>query len=137
MLLPRDLLYPQFILKKVFRKDGPPLGVEFYSLPSQAFCHCKDSEDSHPADDECRRGSTKRAKVSDLTTIDSKNNGNDCGQVRKHGIGKGLMTVSRIVNPEGGDIPTGIDFSNQQIVPPQTSSSAWRTNHLATKGCCH
>lgn len=76
-------------------------------------------------------------QVSDLTTIDSKNNGNDCGQVRKHGIGKGLMTVSRIVNPEGGDIPTGIDFSNQQIVPPQTSSSAWRTNHLATKGCCH
>ena len=41
MLLPQDLLSPQYILKKVFRKDGPPLGVEFDTLPSQAFCHCK------------------------------------------------------------------------------------------------
>lgn len=41
MLLLQDLSSPQYILKKVFRKDGPPLGVEFDSLPSQAFCHCK------------------------------------------------------------------------------------------------
>ena len=30
-----------FILKKVFRKDGPPLGVEFDSLSSLAFLHSK------------------------------------------------------------------------------------------------
>lgn len=41
MLLPQDLLSPQYILKKVFRKDGPPLGVEFDSLPSESFSHCK------------------------------------------------------------------------------------------------
>ena len=41
MLLPQDLLSPQYILKKVFRKDGPPLGVKFDSLPSQAFFNCK------------------------------------------------------------------------------------------------
>lgn len=40
VLLPQDLLSPQYILSKVFRKDGPPLGVEFDSLPFQAF-HCK------------------------------------------------------------------------------------------------
>ncbi|KAM7532223.1 hypothetical protein LguiB_035633 [Lonicera macranthoides] len=32
-----DLLSPDLILKKVFQKDGPPLGVEFDSLPCQAF----------------------------------------------------------------------------------------------------
>lgn len=37
----QDLLTPNYILKKVFRKDGPPLGVEFDSLPSQAFFRCK------------------------------------------------------------------------------------------------
>ncbi|XWS75947.1 hypothetical protein CRYUN_Cryun01aG0135400 [Craigia yunnanensis] len=127
MLLPHDLFSPQYILKKVFRKDGPPLGVEFDSLPSQAFCHCKGSKDSHPADQECQRGATKRRKVSELTTIDYQNNGNENAPVKKHGIGKGLMTVWRVVNPEGGDIPTGVDFSNRQIVaPPQTSSPAVR-----------
>lgn len=35
------LLSPDCILKKVFRKDGPPLGIEFDSLPSHAFEYCK------------------------------------------------------------------------------------------------
>ncbi|XP_022771611.1 homeobox-DDT domain protein RLT3-like isoform X4 [Durio zibethinus] len=127
MLLPQDLFSPQYILKKVFRKDGPPLGVEFDSLPSQAFCHCQGSKDSHPADQECQRGATKRRKVPELTTIDYQNNGNRSAPVKKHGIGKGLMTVWRVVNPEGGDLPTGVGFSNSQIVaPPQTSSLAVR-----------
>ncbi|XWS36650.1 hypothetical protein CRYUN_Cryun20dG0103400 [Craigia yunnanensis] len=127
MLLPQDLLSPQYILKKVFRKDGPPLGVKFDSLPSQAFFNCKGSKDAHPADQECQRGATKRRKVSELTNIDYQNNSNESAPMKKHGIGKGLMTVWRVVNPEGGDIPTGVDFSNRQIVaPPQTSSPAVR-----------
>lgn len=36
IFLLQDLLTPDYILKKVFRKDGPPLGVEFDSLPSGA-----------------------------------------------------------------------------------------------------
>ena len=28
---------PDYLLKKVFRKDGPPLGVEFDGLPSRAL----------------------------------------------------------------------------------------------------
>ncbi|XP_021300642.1 homeobox-DDT domain protein RLT3 isoform X1 [Herrania umbratica] len=127
MLLPQDLLSTQYILKKVFRKDGPPLGVEFDSLPSQAFCHCKGSKNSHPADQEYERGATRRRTVSELTTIDYQNNCNESAPVKKHGIGKGLMTVWRVVNPEGGDIPTGVDFPNKQIVaPPQTSSPVVR-----------
>lgn len=40
-LLQDFLRSPEDILKKIFRKDGPPLGVEFDSLPSRAFRHCK------------------------------------------------------------------------------------------------
>ncbi|XVE72619.1 hypothetical protein DITRI_Ditri11bG0052600 [Diplodiscus trichospermus] len=120
MLLPQDLLSPQYVLKKIFRKDGPALGVEFDSLPSQAFCYWKGCKDSHPADQECQRGAKKRRKVSELATIEYRNNGNGSAPTKKHGMGKGLMTVWRVVNPEGGDIPTGVDFSNQ--ASPQTSS---------------
>lgn len=38
----QDMLFsPDYILKKVFRKDGPVLGVEFDSLPTGAFLHGK------------------------------------------------------------------------------------------------
>ncbi|OMO96861.1 hypothetical protein CCACVL1_04754 [Corchorus capsularis] len=134
MLLPQDLLSPKYILKKVFRKDGPPLGVEFDSLPSQAFCHCKGSKDLHVGDEEYQRGATKRRKVPELTTIDHQSNNNESAPVVKHGIGKGLMTVWRVVNPEGGDIPTGVDFSNCQIVaPPQVSSPVVRKAPVRNK----
>lgn len=33
-------LSSDYILRKVFRKDGPPLGVEFDHLPSHAFRFC-------------------------------------------------------------------------------------------------
>lgn len=33
----QDLFTLGYILSKVFRKDGPPLGVEFDSLPSMRF----------------------------------------------------------------------------------------------------
>lgn len=37
-----DFFTLDYILRKVFRKDGPPLGVEFDALPSGAFSsHCK------------------------------------------------------------------------------------------------
>lgn len=35
----QDILPPDYLLEKVFRKDGPPLGVEFDSLPLGAFSH--------------------------------------------------------------------------------------------------
>lgn len=34
--------------------------------------------------------------------------------VKKHGIGKGLMTVWRAINPDGGDIPTGVNFNERE-----------------------
>lgn len=32
---------------------------------------------------------------------------------KRHGIGKGLMTVWRVANPESQSIPTGVDFVNE------------------------
>lgn len=34
---PQVLFSKEYIIRKVFRKDGPPLGIEFDSLPSNAF----------------------------------------------------------------------------------------------------
>ncbi|XP_039039455.1 homeobox-DDT domain protein RLT3-like [Hibiscus syriacus] len=127
MLLPQDLLPAQYILKKVFRKDGPPLGVEFDSLPSQAFFHYEGSKESHPADQECRRRAAKKGKVFEFTSLDHQNNSNEKAPVKKHGIGKGLMTAWRVVNPKGGKITTGVDFSNREIGAPfQTSPAVQR-----------
>ncbi|KAL4363236.1 hypothetical protein GQ457_04G025600 [Hibiscus cannabinus] len=128
MLLPQDLLPAQYILKKVFRKDGPPLGVGFDSLPSQAFSLCKGSKKSHPADQECERGIAKRRKVFEFSGLDHdhQNNINEKAPVKKHGIGKGLMTVWRVVNPECGNIPTGVDFSNREIGAPSQTRPAMR-----------
>ncbi|KAL0011182.1 hypothetical protein SO802_006290 [Lithocarpus litseifolius] len=38
-ILLQHLFTSDYILKKIFRKEGPPLHVEFDSLPSWAFCH--------------------------------------------------------------------------------------------------
>lgn len=32
---------------------------------------------------------------------------------KKHGMGKGLMTVWQATNPHAGNFPTGIDFANE------------------------
>lgn len=37
----QDLLPSDYILRKIFRKDCPPLGVEFDTLPSRAIHGCK------------------------------------------------------------------------------------------------
>ncbi len=42
---------------------------------------------------------------------------NDGASVKKHGIGKGLMTVWRATNPNGGDFPTGIPCVDREIIP--------------------
>ncbi|KAF2284712.1 hypothetical protein GH714_029486 [Hevea brasiliensis] len=42
---------------------------------------------------------------------------NGGASVKKHGIGKGLMTVWRATNPNGGDFPTGIPCVDREIIP--------------------
>ncbi|KAL6989131.1 hypothetical protein U1Q18_014883 [Sarracenia purpurea var. burkii] len=130
------LLSSDHILKKVFRKDGPPLGVEFDSLPSQAFrCCLKGSKNAHRAcqenqralkrnkgfkicdnsSDENRRA-IKRRKVSKPTLLDYQVCNKKSSPVKKHGMGKGLMTVWRAINPDGGDFPTGVNFNKSESI---------------------
>lgn len=40
---------------------------------------------------------------------------------KKHGMGKGLMTVWRAINPNGGKLPTGIDFTHRPQRPTPVS----------------
>ncbi|XP_043705835.1 homeobox-DDT domain protein RLT3 isoform X2 [Telopea speciosissima] len=110
----QDMLPPDYILKKVFRKDGPPLGVEFDTPPSGAFTRRRDARNSIPACQDSQKA-PKGGKVSKPSIADSQVCKNKSLPVKKHGIGKGLMTVWRATNPDAGDFPTGLNFSSEAI----------------------
>uniref|UniRef100_A0A2N9IPY1 Homeobox domain-containing protein n=1 Tax=Fagus sylvatica TaxID=28930 RepID=A0A2N9IPY1_FAGSY len=143
ILLLQNFFTPDYILKKVFRKDGPPLGVQFDSLPSPSIFSPKDPKKSHPSCQDNQRAG-KRSKVSEhaivshqvsnKTSTPMKKHGIGKGLMtlaKKHGIGKGLMTAWRATNPDGGDIPTGIDFADREVVSvSQISTSTARKKPL-------
>ncbi|PWA91394.1 DDT domain-containing protein [Artemisia annua] len=93
-----DLLPADYIITKVLRKDGPPLGVEFDTLPEHAFrfCNHKVSKKSHRVCQEKQRA-FKRQKTSKPTIIENQITPRDSASV-KHGVGKGLMAVRRLTN---------------------------------------
>lgn len=103
----QDLLTPDYILKKVFRKDGPPLGVEFDSLPSRESPHFRDFRNSRQVGHEYQRPAKKR-KVLKPAVSDHQDCSKNSAPMKKHGIGKGLMTVwkatrRRALKPAGLD----------------------------------
>nr|XP_010932083.1 homeobox-DDT domain protein RLT3 [Elaeis guineensis] len=111
------LFSKDYILKKVFRKDGPPLGAEFDPPGNVLSCHtgsrkgqnlqsCRDSERS-----------LKKRKVLESPMLDPITSRERNVLERKFGIGKGLMTVWHATNSGSGKFPTGIDFVN--------GSAAW------------
>ncbi|CAM8914877.1 unnamed protein product [Rhodiola kirilowii] len=102
---------PDYIIRKILRKDGPPLGVEFNSIPDRSS---SERPASHFASQEAQ-GAPKRRKVLKHQVC----NGRDV-PVPTHGIGKGLMTVWRVANPNAGDYPTGVGFDD--AVPLLASS---------------
>ncbi|KAM7263053.1 hypothetical protein ACFE04_000736 [Oxalis oulophora] len=80
----QKLLHPDYILAKIFRKDGPPLGVEFDTLPFQASkCFRK-----APRSLQDSERVTKKRKVSNHTDVNGR------AASKKHGIGKGLLTAN-------------------------------------------
>ncbi|KAI3799579.1 hypothetical protein L1987_34878 [Smallanthus sonchifolius] len=140
-----DLLTPEFILRKTFRKDGPPVGVEFDDLPSHAFrfCNLKDSGICHRACQEKQRA-LKRQKTSKPTNVEDQMTPPDSSfkhgmgkglmtvwrltnqednSVMKHGIGKGLMTIQRLTNPDAVNLPACADDDHRACsqFPPSTS----------------
>ncbi|XP_011077227.1 homeobox-DDT domain protein RLT3 isoform X2 [Sesamum indicum] len=86
----QEVLYtPDYILTKFFRKDGPPLGDHFDSLPSNAFS-CGPSKSHH----EDNRNSCKRRKVSMHAILDYQACCENSSPAQRHGIGKGPMTAN-------------------------------------------
>ncbi|XP_077243782.1 homeodomain-like transcriptional regulator [Tasmannia lanceolata] len=138
----QDVLPSDYILKRVFRKDGPPLGVEFDPLPAGAF-----GKRSNHFLTACRdkQRVLERRKVLKLPTLDSpaqqrksapvKKYGMGKGlmtvraqqrkssPVKKYGMGKGLMTVWQATNPNGGTFPTGVNFGVRQASNTSFSST--------------
>ncbi|KAK4431168.1 Homeobox-DDT domain protein RLT3 [Sesamum alatum] len=86
----QEVLYtPEYIFTKIFRKDGPPLGDQFDSLPSNAFS-CGPSKSHH----EDNRHSCKRRKVSMHAILDYQACCENSSSAQRHGIGKGPMTAN-------------------------------------------
>ncbi|KAL6134806.1 hypothetical protein ACLB2K_067034 [Fragaria x ananassa] len=96
---------PDYLLKKVFRKDGPPIGVEFDALPSRALWKSTDSQNGLPT---CKvkqiapkRGTVTTCSVTSNEELNSSaprkrhGAGKDLMTMRKHGAGKDLVTVRR------------------------------------------
>ncbi|CAN7131139.1 unnamed protein product [Brassica rapa subsp. narinosa] len=102
----QKLLTSQYILAKVFRKDGPSLGFQFDHLPPS----------SSSSVDQQRVG--RKRKVSEQHTSQD-----DCGVVKKkqYGIGKGLMTAWRVMNPNSHERAT-LAQSNPKKTKTQLAS---------------
>ncbi|KAK7358463.1 hypothetical protein VNO77_00391 [Canavalia gladiata] len=95
-----------YIVNNVLRTGGPPLGLDFDSLPSGALHSRVMVYGPKYSTSDCQedQGSTKRRKVS-KSAIPIRPDCNMKTPVKKHGIGKGLMTVWRATNPNAGDLP--------------------------------
>ncbi|XP_048139087.1 homeobox-DDT domain protein RLT3 isoform X2 [Rhodamnia argentea] len=118
----QDMLFsPGYILKKVFRKDGPVLGVEFDSLPTGSLLHGKAGPRNNLSCLQILREPKKR-KVSTQEMTDSQD-GFNSDPLKRHGIGKGLMTAWRATNPDGGDFPSGVDIVGRAGATSRVSTS--------------
>ncbi|XP_040381805.1 homeobox-DDT domain protein RLT3 [Oryza brachyantha] len=109
-LRPQVLFPKDYILRKVFRKDGPPLGSEFDFLPQSAPRHLRDTTDYHFYQN---RRVMKKRKIVELNTHRSSVPCEDSGRVRKHGVGKGLMTVWQAMYSHSGKIQDGSNFIDE------------------------
>ncbi|KAK4775271.1 hypothetical protein SAY86_010206 [Trapa natans] len=112
------LLTPEYILQKLFRKDGPPLGTEFDSLPAWAFKLSARSGDELTSKESFKK--SRKRKDHDISTMDI--NPRPSSASKRHGMGKGLMTVWRATNPDGGDLPSGIDLVRKNNLCPGPGS---------------
>ncbi|WVZ26325.1 hypothetical protein V8G54_004869 [Vigna mungo] len=101
----QELFTADYIVNRVLRKDGPSLGQEFDFLPSGPRHTSACQED---------QGSSKKRKGS-KSAIRSLTDCNRTAPVKKHGIGKGLMTVWRATNPDARDLPINFGVDGQEV----------------------
>lgn len=113
------ILSKGYIMKRIFRKDGPPLGVEFDLIPENAF-NINTPKDLHSFLDDQR--CPKRRKVMESCLPDPGTLHSRDTPVKKYGIGKGLMTTWRAVTCNK-EFPTGISFIDERVasIPPSVN----------------
>uniref|UniRef100_A0A453E7K2 Uncharacterized protein n=1 Tax=Aegilops tauschii subsp. strangulata TaxID=200361 RepID=A0A453E7K2_AEGTS len=106
-----QVLFPKdYILRKVFRKDGPSLGGDPDLLPERAHVHVRDTTGHHSYQDQ---SVLKKRKIMSPTaqrsTLPFENN----DPVRKHGKGKGLMTVWHAMYSQTAEIQDCSSFIDE------------------------
>ncbi|XP_019086298.1 PREDICTED: homeobox-DDT domain protein RLT3-like [Camelina sativa] len=111
----QELFTSQHILAKIFRKDGPPLGSEFDHLSSGAR---KASWLGTSSVEQQKQIMTRKRKISELMDHTIQEN----ATVMKHGIGKGLMTVWRVMNPNRRDVSPCVGLLDERATLPQSSA---------------
>ncbi|KAJ8434366.1 hypothetical protein Cgig2_031612 [Carnegiea gigantea] len=132
-LLAKDMLYsPDYILKKVFRKDGPLLGVEFDCLPSTAFQGNSGSSESgcSQASSQNEQRELKRRKVSKPANLNSEQHSQTRIPVKRHGMGKGLMSVLQLMNSQASSRDNVRESKRRKVdlIPHE--------NNKAKRECC-
>ncbi|WOL01008.1 homeobox-DDT domain protein RLT3 [Canna indica] len=119
--LPKD-----YILSRIFRKDGPSLGLEFDPPPGNAFGHNKELQKLQACHDSQQIPKRTKVSVSPILSLRALPENNL--PTGKHGMGKGLMTVWCATQPNEQNLPDGVSF---------TDRSTWRSlrsnaSHKAT-----
>ncbi|KAJ8526323.1 hypothetical protein K7X08_028800 [Anisodus acutangulus] len=94
--LNEGLYTPDYILTKIFRKDGPILGAQFDSLPSNAVTRRNKGSRISSHSRQENEGATKRRKVSAPARTRCRASCESSRPVKKQGIGKGLITSKDI-----------------------------------------
>ncbi|XP_019088607.1 PREDICTED: homeobox-DDT domain protein RLT3-like isoform X2 [Camelina sativa] len=115
----QELFTSQHILAKIFRKDGPPLGSEFDHLSSGAR---KASWLGTSSVEQQKQRMTRKRKISELMDHTSQDCVQENATVMKHGIGKGLMTVWRVMNPNRRDVSPCVGLLDERATLPQSSA---------------
>ncbi|PIA28796.1 hypothetical protein AQUCO_06600010v1 [Aquilegia coerulea] len=114
-----------YILKKIFRKDGPPLGVTFDPLPLGAF-HSTTTTTGQRNGPTCAQNQrmAKKRKVSKSPISQLEVNTKKSVSGNKHGMGKGLMTVWRATNAGARGYPMGVNTTDKYITDVYFNSAS-------------
>ncbi|CAL9042752.1 unnamed protein product [Musa banksii] len=118
------LLSKDYILKKIFRKDGPTLGIEFDAPPGNAICYHTELQEPEPCHGKLQTPKRRKALVSHILATRSLPESDLC--TRKHGMGKGLMTVWRATCPSSQELPTGVNYTDRSASWKPLRSTASR-----------
>lgn len=103
----KSFLSKEYILSRVFRKDGPPLGSEFDHPPANALGSLtgSDIDNCHCCHDEHRVRKRRKTLSVDRGGLQAKNISG-----KNYGVGKALMTVWRASNSSNGKFPSGLKY---------------------------